>query len=264
MRKKSTKNLAQKKKVKAVHAKKHDAARKKVKKHKAKRQKRKVTRETTKEVPQPAHVAVEPWTSEQIGIDSKGVPGEEKPASVKEGKEPSKEKAEKSFIDRNFNTRFLYFLGICAIILLVLTLFYHSLFDIIGDKYDTKVEAIENLSEELNASMEELNETAVALTVKEAREEELSGQYVEMRDIKEQLEIDLADMTALKEQCDVDLAECELLLEQERDTTALLSAQVASLQTELAAWQYQASVYKSRAESLEDQLEACEAAQEGS
>ena len=265
MRKKNTKDPIQKKKVRKQHEKKHAETRDTAKKHRANRAKRRVTRKIAdpveNTVPQPGHIAVEPWSSEQIGIDAKSAHIEEKAQKV--SAEESKEiQPKRSFIDKNFNTYLMYFVGVCIILLLIVTLFYHSLFDIIGNKYDAKVEAIENLSEELNASIEELNETSIALTVREAREEELSGQYVEIRGVKEQLDIDLAEMTAIKEQLDIDLAETELLLEQERETTAQLNTQVILLQTQVSSLQSEVSKYKSRANTLEDQLDACEAAQQ--
>ena len=123
------------------------------------------------------------WSMEKIGISGAGV--ESKPES---GKTP------KSFIDRNFNMRLVYFLGFCVLLLFLITLLYNSLFQNIGEKYDSKVEAIESLSGELNASLGELNATASELEVKEAREEELSEQYVSVRADKEQLENNLKEI----------------------------------------------------------------------
>jgi hypothetical protein len=186
------------------------------------------------------------WSMEKIGVG--GSSGESKVVS---GRTP------KSFIDRNFNMRLVYFLGFCVLLLFLITLLYNSLFQNIGDKYDSKVEAIESLSGELNASLGELNATASELEVKEAREEELSEQYVSVRADKEQLDIDLASMTALKEGLDISLAETEAELDAERALTSQLNAQVSELQSQVNWYSNQYSVCKSRLSSLEDQLDAC-------
>jgi hypothetical protein len=186
------------------------------------------------------------WSMERIGIGGSGVVNK-----TESGKAP------KSFIDRNFNMRLVYFLGFCVLLLFLITLLYNSLFQNIGEKYDSKVEAIETLSGELNASIGELNATASELEVREAREEELSEQYVSVRADKEQLKVDLDSMTTLKEGLDVDLAETEAELDAEVALNTQLNAQVSELQSQVNWYSNQYSVCKSRLSSLEDQLDAC-------
>lgn len=97
-------------------------------------------------------------------------------------------KVEGKYIKKDTNFTLLLIIGLCLIAIVALSLFYRHRFSVISEKYDTKLNELNELSIRLNNLTSNLNETQSKLKFKEKVEKDLSSQYVGLEEEKETLE----------------------------------------------------------------------------
>src|SRR3989344_5493310 len=114
-----------------------------------------------------------------------------------------------SFIQDNVNKKLLILILSISLGIVILTLVYQLSFQDINDQYQTKVQQLNKTFTELTQTKVIINRTKQELLLKVLREEDLSGQYLDLKeeeqqtsaerdelfDVKGQLERQLLDTT---------------------------------------------------------------------
>ena len=91
-----------------------------------------------------------------------------------------------SFIQKNLNTKLFFLLLILLSGIATLTLIYELGFTELNTKYHTKLEELNDTFNELTKTKTIINKTKEELTLKSLREEDLSTQYVGLKEENEQ------------------------------------------------------------------------------
>ncbi len=110
-----------------------------------------------------------------------------------------------SFIQKNLNTKLLFLLLALILGIAVLTLIYSSSFHIINDKYKVKVEQLNKTFNQLLNSQNIINKTKEELTLKSEREQNLSSQFTDLKQINTKTENQKAQLEKTKEELEKEL-----------------------------------------------------------
>jgi len=97
-------------------------------------------------------------------------------------------RVEGKYIKKDTNFNLLLIIGLCLIVIVVLSLFYKQRFSVLTDKYNQKLNELSALGLQLSNLTSALNETDSKLKFKERVEKDLSTQYVGLEEEKESLE----------------------------------------------------------------------------
>ncbi|PIN74439.1 hypothetical protein COV18_07345 [Candidatus Woesearchaeota archaeon CG10_big_fil_rev_8_21_14_0_10_37_12] len=149
-----------------------------------------------------------------------------------------------SFITKNANIVLLFLIVLSAVALVGATVFFQMNFEDINKEYDTKLEQLRKVSEELEQQRTLLGQTKSELSVKAEREEELGERFTEVRSTNEQLSQDKERLESSKQS-----------LENELDNTESL---LRSAQSEIEAKRDTINVLTQENDDLKDQLDTCE------
>tara|TARA_Y100000310_G_scaffold339689_1_gene433176 strand:- start:2717 stop:3220 length:504 start_codon:yes stop_codon:yes gene_type:complete len=126
-----------------------------------------------------------------------------------------------AYIKQNIN--FGLFILIVAILIAFIgfTAFYYNTFVGINSNYEQKVKKIDELDSTLTEHKEKLSKTSIELETKAKREQDLSVQYDDLRNVKEQLDVDKANLEAelLDTKSELAQKKAELEVKIERVTT---------------------------------------------
>src|SRR3989344_2348289 len=104
-----------------------------------------------------------------------------------------------SYMLKNVNFFLLFIIVVIIISLVGLTTYYEKTYKNLSSSYDTKLDEINRLLENLNQERRKLNETTYDLTIQKDREKDLSGQYL---DVKSDLDTTKTDLDKTKSTLD--------------------------------------------------------------
>lgn len=93
-----------------------------------------------------------------------------------------------SFITQNANIALLFLIVLASAGLVAATLYFQANFTKINDAYDSKLEELNHVTQELEAQKKTLAEVSSEAEMKKKREEEIAGKFGEVKTAKETLE----------------------------------------------------------------------------
>ncbi|MBS3125670.1 hypothetical protein J4211_05490 [Candidatus Woesearchaeota archaeon] len=108
-----------------------------------------------------------------------------------------------SFINKNANLILLFLIIISAVTLVGATVFFQFKFEEINTEYNQKLQQLHTVSAELDKKQAALDKIQSDLNVKNEREQALGAQYSEVKQNKDQLEVNLEENKRKKAQDDL-------------------------------------------------------------
>lgn len=112
-----------------------------------------------------------------------------------------------AFIDDNAHVWLLVLIVVVAGAVAGLSVVYQQNFKSINNKYDHKLQELNNTFNELIGAKSKLNETLSELNVKSEREEDLTGKYAVVKTQKDDLEIQKAELESIIDKKNQELAQ---------------------------------------------------------
>src|SRR3989344_5320110 len=163
-----------------------------------------------------------------------------------------------SYMLKNVNFFLLFIIVVIIISLVGLTTYYEKTYKNLSSSYDTKLDEINRLLENLNQERRKLNETTYDLTIQKDREKDLSGQYL---DVKLDLNATHSQLDTTKANLDstqaaLDTTENELASAKQQVDS--LVATVATQKSTINKLESDKSSLRSERDSLASQLSACQ------
>ncbi|HLC98816.1 MAG TPA: hypothetical protein VJC00_02310 [Candidatus Nanoarchaeia archaeon] len=138
-----------------------------------------------------------------------------------------------AYIKKNVNLFLLFVIVLIVVALAGLTSYYHSTYQNLSTSYDVKLSEITNLLDDLNEQRSRLNQTTYELNIKEERESELSGQYLDIREDYDKVRDDLDKTKSDLKDTQDSLAATELSLISSQNQISALTATVGELQSQI-------------------------------
>ena len=145
-----------------------------------------------------------------------------------------------SFIDQNANFGLIVLIAILAISLVTVTLYYQDKFQSLNGQFTAKMSELNSTESELISAKAILDKTKKDLGLKEAREEDLSGRFLEQKDTLESLSQKVSDLEETNKRQTEDLktkadsiANLNSQLEAKKARVDELQAQVDQLKAQL-------------------------------
>jgi len=158
-----------------------------------------------------------------------------------------------AYMRKNVNIFLLVVVVIIVVSLAAITSYYQTTYKNLSTNYETKLNEINNLIDDLNSERTKLNETSYELTLKAEREEKLGAQYTEVKGEKEKLAGDLSQTEKELERTKLNLQSTISDYQKLQYDYGLVQKQVDDQNKMIAKLQ------AARAELLND-LQACQAA----
>ena len=163
-----------------------------------------------------------------------------------------------SYMRKNVNFFLLFVIVVIVISLVGLTTYYEKTYKNLSSSYDTKLDEINRLLENLNQERRKLNETTYDLTIQKDREKDLSGQYLDVRlDLnatQSQLDTTKANLDSTQAALDT----TENALASAKQQVDSLVATVATQKSTINKLESDKSSLRSERDSLASQLSACQ------
>ena len=103
-----------------------------------------------------------------------------------------------AFIQKNANIHLLLLLLIIGISVAGMTIYYQENFKNINTKYQTKLDELNATFTDLTKAQSVINRTKEELTLKSAREEDLSTQYLTQKEQREELQSEKTELVETK------------------------------------------------------------------
>src|SRR3989338_363170 len=125
-----------------------------------------------------------------------------------------------SFIQDNVNKKLLILILSISLGIVILTLVYQLSFQDINDQYQTKVQQLNKTFTELTQTKVIINRTKQELLLKVLREEDLSGQYLDLKEEEQQTSAERDELFDVKGQLERQLLDTQRALVAEKHLTA--------------------------------------------
>lgn len=163
-----------------------------------------------------------------------------------------------AFMKKDINFVLLALILAVVIILIGFTVYSQTVFKGLSEKYEEKVENLEDVTEELGLQKTKLNQTSYELEVKAQKEEDLSTRYSEVRTEKEQLEDYKAQLERQLSEKSAALIEAQAESEQKARLLVQSQADLADARDTIATLRAQKDNLQSDYNTCSAQLEACQ------
>ncbi len=138
-----------------------------------------------------------------------------------------------SFIDQNANFGLIVLIGILAISLVTITLYYQDKFQDINGQLTKKMDELNSTAQELGTAKATLEKTAKDLGIKAVREEDLSGRFLEKKGEAEQLGQKASELEETNKRLSEDLKNKESEISDLKSSVASKQSRIDELNTKI-------------------------------
>jgi chromosome segregation ATPase len=156
-----------------------------------------------------------------------------------------------AFITKNANIILLLLIIFASIGLAASTVYFQDTLGDVNYRYDEKLDELNTIQADLEVKQKQLVNLVSELSLKETRETELTGKFVEKEEKLSATEDELAETLNEKEKLERDISQL-------RNQVTSLNAQKADLEIEVSNLESDVSSWKSKYNSCDNDLDDCE------